>query len=63
MGGGANMPGLTDYMTNALRIPVRSFDPTIYLDFGRLQPINIGDRMSYVTAAGLSLNQAQEVFK
>ncbi len=63
MGGGANMPGLTDYMTNALRIPVRSFDPTIYLDFGRLQPINIGDRMSYVTAAGLSLNKAEEVFK
>jgi type IV pilus assembly protein PilM len=52
MGGGANMPGLADYMTNELRIPTRAFDPTAYIDFGRLQPFNISDRMSYVTAAG-----------
>jgi type IV pilus assembly protein PilM len=63
MGGGANMPGLTDYLTSSLRIPVRAFDPTIYLDFGRLQPISIGDRMSYVTAAGLSLSVPEEVFE
>ncbi len=63
MGGGANMPGLTDYLTSNLRIPVRAFDPTVYLDFGRLQPISIGDRMSYVTAAGLSLNRPEEVFE
>jgi len=63
MGGGGNMPGLTDYLTSNLRIPVRAFDPTLYLDFGRLQPISIGDRMSYVTAAGLSLNKPEDVFK
>ncbi|MGB4966803.1 MAG: type IV pilus assembly protein PilM [Candidatus Saccharimonadales bacterium] len=62
MGGGANMPGLTDYLTSSLRIPVRAFDPTIYLDFGHLQPVSIGDRMSYVTSAGLSLHNPREVF-
>lgn len=63
MGGGANMPGLADYLTNDLRLPVRSFDPTTYLDFGRLQPFNAGERMSYVTAAGLALYDPGEVFR
>lgn len=62
MGGGANMPGLADYLTDALRVPVRAFDPTHFLDFGHLQPISINDRMSYVTAAGLSLVDPKEVF-
>jgi type IV pilus assembly protein PilM len=62
MGGGANMPGLADYMTNDLRIPTRAFDPTAYIDFGHLQPFNVSDRMSYVTAAGLSLYKPEEVF-
>ena len=62
MGGGANMPGLADYMTNALRMPVRAFDPTNFIDFGHLQPISVGDRMSYVTAAGLSLITPGEAF-
>jgi type IV pilus assembly protein PilM len=53
-GGGANMPGLAEYLTSNLRLAVRSFDPTSYIDFGRLQPFNITERMSYVTAAGLA---------
>lgn len=63
MGGGANMPGLADYLTSDLRLPVRSFDPTAYLSFGRLQPFNAGERMSYVTAAGLALYDPSEVFR
>lgn len=62
MGGGANMPGLADYLTSDLRIPVRSLDPTAYVDFGHLQPLNAGERMSYVTAAGLALYDPREVF-
>ena len=62
MGGGANMPGLTDYLTDDLRIPVRSFDPMQYLDFGRLQPLNESERMSYVTVAGLALYDPRKVF-
>ena len=54
-GGGANMPGLAEYLTSNLRMAVRSFDPTTYVDFGHLQPFNLTERMSYVTAAGLAV--------
>lgn len=61
MGGGANMPGLADYLTNHIRLPVRAFDPTGYFSFGKLQPFSPSDRMSYVTSAGLSLYDPHEV--
>ncbi|QQS20067.1 type IV pilus assembly protein PilM [Candidatus Saccharibacteria bacterium] len=62
MGGGANMPGLADYLTQTLRLPVRAFDPTNFIDFGKLQPFNITERMSYVSAAGLSMLTPEEAF-
>lgn len=61
-GGGANMPGLAEYFTNNLRLAVRPFDPTSYIEFGHLQPLGSGSRMSYVTAVGLSLTNPHEVF-
>jgi len=61
-GGGANMPGLAEYLTSTLRMAVRSFDPTSYVDFGRLQPFNLTERMSYVTAAGLASIDPKEAF-
>lgn len=61
-GGGANMPGLAEYLTHRLRLPVRSFDPTTFFDFGNLQPINSGSRMSYVTVCGLSTLRSEEAF-
>ena len=61
-GGGANMPGLAEYLTSNLRLAVRSFDPTPYIDFGHLQPFNLTERMSYVTAAGLAAINPREVF-
>jgi len=61
-GGGANMPGLAEYLTSNLRLAVRSFDPTPYMDFGHLQPFNLTERMSYVTAAGLAAVNPYEVF-
>lgn len=62
MGGGANMPGLTDYLTDVLRIPVRTFDPTVHINFGRLQPFSQRDLTSYVTVAGLATVKPEEVF-
>ncbi|PID30333.1 hypothetical protein CSA80_02820 [Candidatus Saccharibacteria bacterium] len=62
MGGGANMPGLTDFLTNTLRVPVRAFDPTQYIDFDKLQPFSTTERMSYVSAAGLSMLEPREAF-
>ena len=61
-GGGANMPGLAEYLTSNLRLAVRSFDPTSYIDFGHLQPFNLTERMSYVTAAGLASINPKEAF-
>ena len=62
MGGGANMPGLAEYLTNNLRLAVRAFDPTTHIDFGRLQPFSPHERMSYVTVAGLGLTDPAKVF-
>lgn len=62
MGGGANMVGLSDYLTSSLRLPVRSFDPTTHINFGKLQPFSIDQRMSYVTVAGLAMVNPVEIF-
>lgn len=62
MGGGANMPGLADYLTDRLRLPARSFDPAPYIDFGHLRHFYNADRASFVTAAGLAVTKPAEVF-
>ena len=63
MGGGANMPGLADYLTEKLRLPARTFDPASHIDFGHLRPFYNADRMSYVTAAGLAVTDPTRIFK
>lgn len=63
MGGGANMPGLSEYMTNLLRLPVRMCDPWQNLDFSDLQPPNSVEKSMYVTVAGLALTPPKELFK
>lgn len=63
MGGGANMPGLTDYLTSLLRLPVRMCHPWQNLDFGKLQSPNTVEKSMYVTVAGLSLMKPEEIFK
>jgi type IV pilus assembly protein PilM len=62
MGGGANMPGLADYLTEKLRLPARTFDPAAHVDFAHLRPFYNADRMSYVTAAGLAVINPGEIF-
>ncbi len=62
MGGGANMPGLSDYLTNEMRIPVRTCDPWQNLDVGKLQPPNMVEKSMYVTASGLALITPKELF-
>lgn len=61
-GGGANMPGLSEYLTNALRLPVRVHDPWQYLDYSGLQAPNKADKLMYATVAGLSLVRPKELF-
>lgn len=62
MGGGANMPGLTDYLTDHLRLGTRVFDPAPYIDFGHLKRFYNADRASYATAAGLAITDPKEIF-
>lgn len=62
MGGGANMPGLSDYLTNTLRIPTRTCDPWQNLSFSHLQLPNSTEKTMYVTAAGLALTNPKELF-
>lgn len=63
LGGGANMPGLGDYLTSALRMPVRSQNPWNVLDYAGLQPPSNPDKLMYATVAGLSLLDPKEAFR
>lgn len=62
LGGGANMPGLSEYLTNVLRLPVRVHDPWQYMDYTGLQAPNRADKLMYATVAGLSLVNPKEIF-
>lgn len=62
MGGGANMPGLSSYLTDTLRMPARTSNPWQHLNMGRLQPPSVIEKSMYVTVAGLALISPKELF-
>jgi type IV pilus assembly protein PilM len=62
LGGGANMPGLSDWLTSTLRLAVRTCDPWEYCDFHGLQPPSQADKPMYATVMGLSFIQPRELF-
>ena len=62
LGGGANMPGMSEYLTSALRLPVRVHDPWQYLNYAGLQAPGRADKLMYATVAGLSLVDPREIF-
>lgn len=62
MGGGANMPGLSEFLINQLRLPVRMCDPWHNLSFGNLQPPNNVEKSVYITVAGIALMNTKELF-
>lgn len=62
LGGGANMPGLNEYLTEAMHLAVRHGEPWQYIDSKGLQPPHASDRPMYCTAAGLSLIHPKEMF-
>jgi type IV pilus assembly protein PilM len=55
LGGGANLPGLSAYITNQVRIATRLCDPWQNIHFGGLQSPHQLETTVYTTAAGLSL--------
>lgn len=62
IGGGANMPGLSDYLVSELRMPVRTYDPWNRLNYAGLAAPTDTERATYTTVAGLSLCNPKEVF-
>lgn len=63
MGGGANMPGLSDYLTDHLRLATRMCDPWQTLTFDKLQPPSVSEKTLYITATGLAMIQPKEAFQ
>jgi type IV pilus assembly protein PilM len=62
LGGGSNIPGLNEYLTNQLRLAVRPCDPWQYLKVSKLKLPPHADKQMYATAAGLSMTDPKEVF-
>lgn len=62
LGGGANMPGLSGFLTNDLRLPVRTHDPWFYIDSHKLQLPSEVDHPMFATVSGLSLITPKQVF-
>lgn len=63
LGGGANMPGLSEYLINYLRIPVRHSEPWHYFDAKGLSLPNNAEKPMYSTVAGLSMANPKKVFE
>jgi type IV pilus assembly protein PilM len=62
MGGGANMPGLSGYLTNELRIPVRTSDPWQHIEASKLVSPSSSEKTLFATVAGLALIRPEEIF-
>lgn len=63
MGGGSNMPGLVDYLTDNLRIPTRMCNFWSELELHKLQPPHEAERSLYVTAAGAAIIKPEEIWR
>jgi len=63
MGGGANLPGLSEHLTSELRLPARMCSPWTNLNFGKLQPPNETEKTMFITAAGLALLDPKEIWR
>ncbi len=61
LGGGANLPGLSSYITNKIRVPTRLCAPWNNLSFGKLQPPHELETTLYTTASGLALVTQKEL--
>lgn len=62
VGGGSNIPGLGEYFTNSLVMPVRIASPWQTLNFGNLQQPSRQYKPRYITAAGLASVNSKEIW-
>lgn len=61
VGGGSNMPGLGEYLTNELLLPARVASPWQVLNFGQLEEPPKQFKSRYITVTGLSIADPQEI--
>jgi type IV pilus assembly protein PilM len=61
-GGGANMPGLSEYLTENLRMAVRHGDPWQFVNSNKLGSPSTAERSMYTNALGLALIDHKENF-
>lgn len=62
VGGGSNLPGLGDYLTETLMMPARSGSPWQSLNFDHLAQPSRSFRARYVTAVGLAMVHPEEIW-
>ena len=62
VGGGSNMPGLGEFMTEAMLMPSRVGNPWQALNFGKLAPPSRQFKPRYITAAGLAIIDPKEIW-
>ena len=61
-GGGSNVPGLSEYLINSVRLPARMCDPWSQVQFKHIEPPGKIQQAVYVTAAGLAIAEPRELF-
>lgn len=63
VGAGSNVPGIGDYFTNELVMPVRVASPWQKLEFGTLAQPNKQFRPRYISVAGLASVAVEEIWQ
>lgn len=63
VGAGSNVPGIGDFFTNELVMPVRVASPWQQLEFGSLAQPNKQFRPRYISVAGLASIPVEEIWK
>lgn len=61
VGGGAIMPGLSQYLSRELGLPVSNLDPWQWMNLGELPPPPPADHSIYITAAGEAMLNPKEI--
>lgn len=62
MGGGANLPGLSGYLTDVLRLPVRTSEPWQDFKLKKIKAPSQNEKTVFVTVAGLCMIKPEEIF-
>lgn len=62
IGGGANTPGLNQYLSKELNMPARMLDPWHSVDFAELKPPSEMERSMFVTVAGEAILSTKEIY-